>query len=144
MKVLSLEKKLLMNIFKAFKYREQILFIVCGGIAASINFFSRILLSFYLNLTLSVFFAYILGMLTAYFLFKKFVFLKNKKSKKSSPIFFIVVNFIAVLHIYLMTVLINYVAQSYMGYSNVTIAHGISLSTSVFLSYYLHKNYTYK
>ena len=139
-----MEKKLLKTIFKVFKYREQILFIVCGGIAASINFFSRILLSFYLNLTLSVFFAYILGMLAAYFLFKKFVFLNNKKSKKSSPLIFIVVNCIAVLQIYLMTVLINYVAQSYTGYSNVTIAHGIAILTSVFLSFYLHKNYTYK
>ena len=127
-----------------FNYREQFLFIFCGGIAASINFFSRILLSFYINLTLSVFFAYILGMLAAYFLFKKFVFLNNKKSKKSSPLIFIVVNCIAVLQIYLMTVLINYVAQSYTGYSNVTIAHGIAILTSVFLSFYLHKNYTYK
>ena len=139
-----MEKKLLKTIFKVFKYREQILFIFCGGIAAFINFFSRILLSFYINLTLSVFFAYILGMLAAYFLFKKFVFLNKKKSKKSSPLIFIVVNCIAVLQIYLMTVLINYVAQSYTGYSNVTIAHGIAILTSVFLSFYLHKNYTYK
>ena len=93
---------------------------------------------------MSVFFAYILGMLAAYFLFKKFVFLNKKKSKKSAPLIFIVVNCIAVLQIYLMTVLINYVAQSYTGYSNVTIAHGIAILTSVFLSFYLHKNYTYK
>ena len=139
-----MEKKLLKTIFKVFNYREQFLFIFYGGIAASINFFSRILLSFYINLTLSVFFAYILGMLAAYFLFKKFVFLNNKKSKKSSPLIFIIVNCIAVLQIYLMTVLINYVAQSYTGYSNVTIAHGIAILTSVFLSFYLHKNYTYK
>ena len=130
--------------FKLFRYREQIYFIICGALAASTNFFSRIIFSYFFNLRLSIFFAFILGMLTAYFLFKKFVFLNKKKSKKSKPLFFILVNLIALLHIYFLTILLNYLTQSYMGYSNVTIAHGFSLVTSVFLSFYLHKNYTYK
>ena len=144
MKVLSLEKKLLMNTFKAFKYREQFLFIICGAMAASINFFSLIIFSYFFNLSLSIFFSFILGMLSAYFLFKKIVFINKKKSKKRNLPFFIVVNLIALIQIYFLTTLLNYLFYCYAGYSNVTIAHGVAILSSVFLSFYLHKNYTFK
>ena len=77
--------------------KEFILFLLTGGFSAIINLSSRIIISNFIRFEISVLIAYLIGMITAYFLAKKYVFLNIKKSyKKSFPIFALV-NFVAVL-----------------------------------------------
>jgi putative flippase GtrA len=52
--------------------KQFLVFLATGGIAALINFLSRILYSNWLDFSLAVFLAYITGMITAFILAKKF------------------------------------------------------------------------
>lgn len=126
-----------------FKYKEKLLFLACGGFAAFVNFLSRILFSSFLDLYISITFAYILGMITAYYLFKNFVFVSHEGNKEGSPAIFFVVNVIALLQIYLVTVLSKDIFYKFFDNEYLYLAHGLAILTSVFSSYWLHKNFTF-
>ena len=126
-----------------FKYKEKLLFLACGGFAAFVNFSSRILFSAYLDLYFSITFAYIFGMITAYYLFKNFVFVSHKGNKEGSPLIFFIVNVIALLQIYIVTVLLKDSFYKYFDNEYLYVAHGLAILSSVFSSYWLHKNFTF-
>jgi putative flippase GtrA len=126
-----------------FKYKEKLLFLACGGFAAIVNFLSRILFSSFLDLYISIIFAYILGMITAYYLFKNFVFVSLQGNKDGSPLSFVIVNVIALLQIYLVTVLSKDIFYKFFDNEYLYLAHGLAILTSVFSSYWLHKNFTF-
>jgi len=126
-----------------FKYKEKLLFLACGGFAAFVNFLSRILFSLFLDLYISIIFAYILGMITAYYLFKNFVFVSLQGNKGGSPLSFVFVNVIALLQIYLVTVLSKDIFYKFFDNEYLYLAHGLAILTSVFSSYWLHKNFTF-
>ncbi|MFY0649776.1 MAG: GtrA family protein [Methylophilaceae bacterium] len=126
-----------------FKYKEKLLFLACGGFAAFVNFLSRILFSSFLDLYISIIFAYILGMITAYYLFKNFVFVSLQGNKGGSPLSFVFVNVIALLQIYLVTVLSKDIFYKFFDNEYLYLAHGLAILTSVFSSYWLHKNFTF-
>jgi len=74
------------------------LFVACGGLAAGANIASRWLLSFWLPYPAAIVLAYLVGMLTAFLLFKFFVF--NSGHSKRTPretLWFIAVNALALL-----------------------------------------------
>jgi putative flippase GtrA len=126
-----------------FKYKEKLLFLTCGGFAAFVNFSSRILFSTFLDLYISIAFAYIFGMITAYFLFKNFVFVSHEGNKEASPAIFFIVNVIALLQIYIVTILLKDSLNKYFYNEYLYLAHGLAILTSVFSSYWLHKNFTF-
>lgn len=126
-----------------FKYKEKLLFLVCGGFAAIVNFLSRILFSSFLDLYISITFAFILGIITAYFLFKNFVFLGSQGNKGGSHFIFLTVNIITLFQIYLVTVLLKDSFYKYFDNEYLYLAHGLAILTSVFSSYWLHKNFTF-
>ena len=85
------------------------LFLIAGGIAALINFSSRIILNFWLNFSLSIIFAYIIGMVTFYLLAKTFVFKGSNQSYAKSIFYFVCVNILAVSQTWLISIgLANY------------------------------------
>ena len=55
-----------------FAKRQFVVFIVTGGVAALVNFLSRILFNQWLSFSSSVILAYLCGMVTAYVLAKSF------------------------------------------------------------------------
>ena len=55
-------------------HKQFLSFIVCGGIAALANIASRIVFSLWMNYSLAIVFAFIVGMITAFILFRVFVF----------------------------------------------------------------------
>ena len=132
-----------MNTSKDIKYKEKLLFLICGGFAAFVNFSSRIFFSIFLDLYISIIFAYILGMITAYYLFKNFVFVSLQGNKGGSPLSFVFVNVIALLQIYLVTVLSKDIFYKFFDNEYLYLAHGLAILTSVFSSYWLHKNFTF-
>jgi len=83
-------------VIKHFFSKQFMIFLLTGGIAASINFGSRMFYSQYFNFSRAVIFAYITGMITAFVLAKLFVFKKSQQSVRRSALFFVLVNLVAI------------------------------------------------
>ncbi len=125
---------------------EFIRFVLVGGFAALVNFLSRIAINTVYNFRESVIIAYIIGMLTAYVLTKLFVFAPSGKHPLKELSYFTVVNGIAIIQVWLISVgLAEYFFPSidYNFYPN-EIAHFIGISVPVITSYYGHKYFSFK
>lgn len=120
-------------------------FVLTGGFAAGVNFLSRIGLNDFMSYRLAVFFAYLVGMATAFFLSKIFVF-KNSGQSTSTEFFkFAIVNVFAVIQVWLISVgLVEYgfPSISFLFYPE-EVAHLIGISVPVITSYYGHKYFTF-
>jgi len=121
-------------------------FVITGGFAAGVNFLSRIGLSEFLSYRYAVFIAYIIGMITAFILSKIFVFEKNNKSTSNQFIKFAIVNVVAVLQVWLISVGLaeyGFPAVNFTFYPE-AVAHFIGISVPVVSSYYGHKYFTFR
>ena len=81
----------------AFKSRQFVAFLVTGGLAAAVNFGSRILYNQWMGFSPAIVLAYITGMITAFVLAKLFVFRDSQRSLHQSALYFVLVNGVAVL-----------------------------------------------
>ena len=84
------------------------MFVAAGGFAALVNFLSRIAFNIWLSFETSVVLAYLVGMVTAYLLTKFFVFDAKNVSVVSSSIKFTIVNILAVIQTYFISVYLYY------------------------------------
>ena len=124
--------------------KQFLYFIISGGIAALVNFFSRIALNFIFSYEVSIVLAYCFGMLTAYILTRKYVFLSNANIVKSA-VKFIIVNLIAVLQTYFISVYLNrYFESINFNFYSKELAHMVGIIVPVFTSYVGHKYYSFK
>ena len=94
-----------------------------------------------LRFELAIIIAYLIGMLIAYILAKKFVFFNSKKSIKSSLAGFTVVNLLAIMQTWLVSIgikafLINLVESIFI---TELIAHTSGVIVPVFTSFFGHK-----
>jgi len=127
-------------------FSQFIKFLFCGFIAALINWTSRLFLNdfLYINFTLSIIFAHVLGMIAAFFLFKILVFRSNKDILKSL-FSFISVNIFSLILIFLMTIFF----MSILSFSDIDIlfikgaSHALAICLTSITSYVLHKKFTY-
>ncbi|MDR2352713.1 MAG: GtrA family protein, partial [Deltaproteobacteria bacterium] len=128
------------------EYKKIFKFIVSGGIAAFVNLISRWILFHFLPYTVSITIAYILGMLTAFIIFKFFVFDSGQSGKtKKEVLFFILVNIFAliqtlIISVFLAEILFPYIDFKFYPYD---IAHIIGVAIPVLSSYLLHKKFTF-
>ena len=120
-------------------------FVLTGGFAAGVNFLSRIGLSEFLSYRYAVFYAYLIGMVTAFILSKIFVFQKSGQSATNEFIKFSIVNVIAVIQVWLISV-----GLAEYGFPSINftfypeeVAHFIGISVPVITSYYGHKYFTF-
>ena len=129
-----------------FLSRQFMTFLLTGGIAAAMNFCSRILYSLWLDFSSAVIIAYLTGMITAFVLAKIFVFKDSRQSVRRSLIFFILVNLIAVLQTWIISVsLANYILP-FLGLRRfvLEIAHAVGVMVPVFSSYIGHKRWSFR
>tara|TARA_Y100001968_G_scaffold141817_1_gene129647 strand:+ start:24051 stop:24473 length:423 start_codon:yes stop_codon:yes gene_type:complete len=126
--------------------RQFFLFLLTGGFAAIVNVLSRMGLSFFLKFELAVLIAYGIGMITAYLLAKKFVFLTPQKSNKRSFAAFTLVNLIAVIQTWLVSMGIRIWLLQVL--STITlvdlIAHCFGVAVPIFTSFYGHKYISFR
>lgn len=129
-----------------FRSREFLLFIITGGLAALVNFGSRILLNDWLGFSFAVVVAYMIGMITAFYLAKYFVFNRKANSDWVSATRFGIVNAVAVAQTWVVShVLAYYVLPNLSIISfRLEIAHGIGVAFPVFSSYLGHKYWSFK
>ena len=125
--------------------REFLLFLITGGIAALVNVVSRVGFSQLVSFELALILAYGVGMLTAYVLARKFVFLQSRTSVRRSFAAFALVNLFAVLQTWLVSVGLRRWLLPMLGIVVLRdlIAHGIGVVVPVLSSYFGHKHISF-
>ena len=129
-----------------FMSRQFIIFLVTGGLAAAVNFGSRILYNQWVSFSVAVVLAYLTGMVTAFVLARYFVFTESSQSMQRSALWFVVVNIVAVIQTWVISMLLAYYLLPRMGFSRFIpeIAHAIGVVVPVFTSYLGHKRFSFK
>lgn len=131
---------------KSFFSRQFIVFLVTGGFAALINFGSRFFFSEFMGFEKAVLLAYLVGMVTAYVLAKIYVFKGTKNSTSKSFFLFCVVNIVAIIQTYIISVgLAGYLFPlvGFFIYPE-AVAHAVGVILPVFTSYIGHKYLSFR
>lgn len=130
----------------SFLSREFIYFLITGGIAATINFLSRIYLNQFYSFSISVILAYLIGMVTAFILARIFVFKKSSQSLVRSIALFSLVNALALAQTWLVSMGFNFYVLPSLGIRNFVpeISNAIGILFPVFTSYLGHKYWSFK
>lgn len=131
---------------RQFMSRQFVTFLVTGGIAAAVNFGSRILYNQWLDFSASVILAYITGMITAFLLARVFVFPGGTQSVQRSIGFFVMVNGVAILQTWAVSMGLAYYLLPAMGVTSFVpeIAHAVGVAVPVFTSYLGHKHWSFR
>lgn len=121
-------------------------FLVAGGVAAGANFGSRFLFSLYFDYGVSVFFAYLVGMLVAFVLMRGHVFNASQGSLTPQVTKFVLVNVLAVLQTLAISLLLARWVLPSIGVMNnaEALAHLAGVLVPVVTSYFFHKLYTFR
>ncbi|MBU6292112.1 MAG: GtrA family protein [Burkholderiaceae bacterium] len=130
---------------RSFMSRQFLGFLLTGGLAALVNFGSRILYNQWVDFSSAVVLAYLTGMVTAFILARSFVFTQSSQSVQRSAIFFVMVNGVAVLQTWAISMALYYLLPM----AGVTrwvpeIAHAVGVVVPVFTSYLGHKRFSFK
>ncbi|WP_321947703.1 GtrA family protein [Paraburkholderia sp. J10-1] len=130
----------------AFFSRSFLLFLLTGGFAAAVNWSSRILYNIWMPFSAAIVVAYITGMIVAYVLAKIFVFKGSTQSTHRSVFFFVVVNLIAILQTWAVSIVLTYYVFPAMGlqWHAREVAHAFGVAVPVFTSYLGHKHWTFQ
>jgi putative flippase GtrA len=133
-------------VIQEFISKQFVTFLLTGGVAAAINFGSRIFYNFWLDFSKAIMLAYITGMIAAFVLAKIFVFKTSRQALQRSAIFFILVNLIAVLQTWLISMGLAYYALPAMGVTLFVpeIAHAVGVVIPAFTSYIGHKRWSFR
>lgn len=131
---------------RIFLSRQFMAFIVTGGIAAAVNFVSRIAYSQLMSFSSAVIVAYLTGMVTAYLLARIFVFRETRNTTFQSASFFTLVNLFAVLQTWAVSMLLAYYLLPWMGVNHFVeeIAHFVGIAVPVFTSFIGHKHLSFR
>lgn len=131
---------------RQFYSRQFMAFLVTGGTAAAVNFGSRILYSRWLDFSQAVIVAYLTGMVTAFVLAKLFVFKDSQQSLRRAGGFFVLVNVVAVLQTWTISMVLAYYFMPWLGvtYFAKELAHAVGVAVPVFTSYIGHKRWSFK
>lgn len=131
---------------KTFMSREFLVFLLTGGFAAAVNWVSRIVYNIWMPYSAAIVVAYITGMITAFILAKLFVFKSSTQSTSRSIFFFTLVNLVAVLQTWAVSIGLAYYIFPRMGmiWHDRDIAHLIGVMIPVFTSYIGHKRWSFK
>jgi len=129
-----------------FMSRQFVTFLVTGGVAAAVNFSSRILYNQWVDFSVAVVLAYLTGMVTAFVLARYFVFTESNQSMQRSALWFVLVNIVAVIQTWAISMLLAYYVLPRMGLTQfiTEIAHAVGVVVPVFTSYLGHKRFSFK
>ncbi len=131
---------------RQFMSRQFLVFVFTGGLAAAVNFGSRIAYNQWVSFSSAIVLAYLTGMITAFVLARVFVFTDSAQSMQRSVVWFLLVNLIAVLQTWAISMLLAYYLLPMMGVVRFVpeIAHAAGVAIPVFSSYLGHKHWTFK
>lgn len=121
-------------------------FVLAGGIAAAVNFGSRIVLNRWVSFSSAVILAYIVGMITAFVLNRALVFGRGQQSTTRSVTYFVLVNLVAVIQTWAISLLLADYILPAMGVTRGVreIAHAFGVIVPVVTSYVGHKRLSFR
>mgnify|MGYP001184313210 CR=1 FL=1 len=135
----TLKSYLLLYFSKQFLY-----FILAGASAASVNFFSRILLRNYLDILVSAILAYSIALIIAFFLYRKLVFPFSSTPFKTQSIRFLIIQLSCMpLVISIFTLLADLFYNLGMSVYSEPLAHAISIGTPALITFLLYKLFVF-
>ena len=126
--------------------RQFVTFLLAGGLAAGVNFGSRIALGHWMRYVPSILIAYLLGIVTAFTLNKTFVFKQANNRLRHQVLWFIVINLAALVQ----TILISLLVARWLlpllrvDFLNETIGHAVGVMVPVITSYIGHKRLSFR
>ncbi|CAN7433656.1 GtrA family protein [Paraburkholderia hospita] len=131
---------------RTFVSKDFLMFLLTGGFAAAVNWGSRIVYNIWMPYSAAIVVAYITGMVTAFILAKLFVFTKSTQSTARSVFFFTLVNLVAVLQTWAVSVALAYYVLPWAGFTWHTLdfAHLVGVAVPVFTSYIGHKKWSFR
>ena len=134
------------EVLQQFASRQFLAFLITGGLAAAVNFGSRILYNQWVEFSLAIILAYLTGMITAFLLARTFVFTDGSQSVKRSATFFVLVNAVAVFQTWAISMLLAYYVLGWLSVTRFVpeIAHAVGVAVPVFTSYLGHKRWSFK
>ncbi len=129
-----------------FRSRQFALFLATGGVAAVVNFGSRLVYNQWMGFSPAVVLAYMTGMVTAFVLARAFVFKGSSQPVHRSALFFTLVNVAAVLQTWAISVVLAEWALPRLGVTHSVreIAHAVGIVVPVFSSYLGHRYWTFR
>ncbi|MEH6592204.1 MAG: GtrA family protein [Halioglobus sp.] len=126
-------------------------FLLAGGLAAVCNFGSRFLYSLLVDFSVAVVLAFATGLTVGYLLNKRYVFTTSKNTPVQEMLWFLLVNFFALLQTWGLSVYLAGVLPDYMAFGGGEakvwaegLAHGAGVLLPVFTSYIGHKYLTFR
>jgi len=121
-------------------------FLLVGGLAALVNFFSRIGFSQYVSFSVAVLLAFPVAMTTAFVLSKKYVFTESSQSVFKQYYYFFLVNIFAAIQVWVISVGLAEYLFIWLDYHffREELAHMIGIIVPVFTSYIGHKKFSFK
>lgn len=130
----------------AFRSRQFLAFLLTGGLAAAVNFGSRILFSRWMGYSTAILLAYLVGMTTAFLLARQFVFKDGKQAMHHSAMYFVLVNTIAVLQTWVVSVGMATWGLPALGMTRFVpeVAHAVGVVVPVFTSFLGHKHFSFR
>jgi len=122
------------------------MFLLTGGLAALVNFTSRIAYNRFVDYQIAILLAYITGMITAFILAKLIVFRQSQQSAHRSVLYFLLVNLVAVVQTWLISVGLAFYIFPYFGIKHFVpeMAHALGLGVPVLTSYIGHKRWSFQ
>jgi len=132
-----------MRVFLTAQFRR---FLVTGGIAALVNLGSRYALNRVLPFVAAVVLAYLLGMVTAYVLARKYVFTESQRRHVDSSARFALVNLLGIAQTTIVSVgLADYLfpAIGFEWHAH-DLAHLFGVGAPVFVSFVAHQRFTFR
>jgi putative flippase GtrA len=122
-------------------------FFMASGVAAGVNFFSRILFSLLFSYPMAIFFAFWMGLTTAFVLNRRFVF-KNHSSNSTRKQFgyFLIINLLALLQTMFISLAFAWYILPALEIEKAVneIAHFLGVSFPIFTSFIGHKYISFK
>jgi putative flippase GtrA len=129
-----------------FLSRQFLIFLVTGGTAAAVNFGSRIVYNLWMGYSAAIVLAYLTGMVTAFVLARLFVFGSGSQSLARSALMFTLVNVLAVLQTWGISVALAWHVLPALGVNRFVpeIAHAVGVVVPVFTSYIGHRKWSFR
>lgn len=120
-------------------------FVVAGGLAAGVNFLSRIGFNQFFGYSVSIVLAYLVGMVTAFLLTRHGVFAPSGKSVRVEAAWFTLVNLLAVAQTLVISLLFANVLLPQLGVEEFrkALAHAVGIAIPAVTSYFGHRYWTF-
>ncbi|TFH75042.1 GtrA family protein [Gammaproteobacteria bacterium LSUCC0112] len=131
---------------QAFLSRQFLMFLLTGGTAAVVNFVTRLVYNQWMSFSSAVVLSYITGMITAFVLARLFVFKSSSQTLSRSALFFVLVNGLAILQTWAISMLMAYYVLPALGVQRYTLelAHAVGIVVPVFTSFIGHKYWSFR